>query len=86
MLTKYECSRIIGVRVLQLQMNAPILIDINSIPRKKNNEMYIAALELKQGVLDLMVRRPLPRNQFHEVHISKLTIPDDLDALIALYE
>ena len=38
MLTKYECSRIIGVRVLQLQMNAPILIDINSIPRKKNNE------------------------------------------------
>lgn len=87
MLTKYECSRIIGVRTLQLQMNAPILIDMQSVDiRNRNNEMYIAALELKQGALDLMIRRPLPQNQFHEVHISKLTLPDDLDALISLYE
>ena len=56
-------------------------------PQNQSNEMYIAALELRQGALDLMVRRPLPNNnEYTEVHISELTLPDDLDALIALYE
>ena len=87
MLTKYECSRIIGIRTAQLQMSAPVLLDLSTIPiHLHTNEMYIAARELKAGLLDMIVRRPLPMNKYTEVHISELALPDDLDALIALYQ
>jgi len=85
-LTKYECSRIIGVRTAQLQMSAPVLLDLTTIPAHLHtNEMYIAACELKAGLLDLIIRRPLPMNKYNEVHINDLSLPDDLDAMIALY-
>lgn len=87
MLTKYEFSRIIGIRVAQLQMSAPVLLDMSTIPeRLKTNDTYIAALELKQGLLDLKIRRPLPLNRYTEVHVKDLILPDDLDALISLYD
>lgn len=83
-LTKYECSRILGVRASQIAMHAPLLVNVP--PEKKGQFLYIAALELKHGLLDLMVCRPLPFDKFYEVHISKLELSDDLDALIAMYE
>ena len=68
-------------------MSAPVLLDLTTIPlHLHTNEMYIAACELKAGLLDLMIRRPLPLNKYTEVHISELALPDDLDALIALYK
>ncbi len=85
-LTRYECARIIGIRASQIGMSAPILIDMTAIPQsKQSNFMYIAALELKARALDIVIRRPLPMNEYVEVNIRDLKIPDDLEALIALY-
>lgn len=85
-LTRYECARVIGIRASQLQMSAPILIDMTAIPRaKQGNFMYIAALEMKSGVLDVIIRRPLPMGEYTEVHMRDVRMPDDLDALIAMY-
>ena len=83
-LTKYECSRIIGIRVAQLGMSAPILADIPST--KQANFMYVAAIELRTGLLDVVIRRPLPMNGYYDIHIRDLILPDDLDTLISMYE
>lgn len=83
-LTKYECSRIIGIRAAQISMSAPILIEV---PIKyQSNFIYIAAQELKQELLDIVVRRPLPMNKFYDIHISDLSLPDDIDALVDMFE
>jgi DNA-directed RNA polymerase subunit K/omega len=86
-LTRYECARIIGIRASQIGTSAPVLIDLSRIPlQKQSNFLYIAALELRAGVLDVIVHRPLPHNEYTEVNIRDLRNPDDLDALIAMYE
>lgn len=84
MLTKYECSRIIGIRAAQISMSAPVFVEV--APKHQNNFMYIAALELKRGLLDIVVRRPLPLNKFYEINVSELELTDDLDALIDMFE
>tara|TARA_B110000046_G_scaffold141799_1_gene148559 strand:+ start:886 stop:1095 length:210 start_codon:yes stop_codon:yes gene_type:complete len=68
-------------------MSAPILVDMTSIPmEKQGNFIYIAALEMRARALDMIIRRPLPFGEFTEVHLRDLDIPDDLDALIAMYD
>ena len=85
-LTRYECARIIGIRASQIGMSAPVLIDMLRIPiSKQSNFMYIAALELEAGLLDIIIRRPLPMGEYVEVNIKDLTMPEDLTALIAMY-
>ena len=84
MLTKYECSRIIGIRASQIGMSAPILIDVPKT--KQDNFHYIAAMELRAGVLDVVIRRPLPMSKYYEVHLRDLKLPDDLDSLLSIYE
>ena len=86
-LTRYECARIIGIRASQIQMSAPILIDMTTLPpHKQGNFMYIAALEMRAKKLDMIVRRPLPMSEYYEVNLRDMHIPDDLDALIAMYD
>lgn len=86
-LTRYECARIIGIRSSQLQMSAPVLIDMSGIPiTKQSNFMYIAALEIRAGVLDMIIRRPLPLGEFYEVKLAELQLPEDLHAFIAMYD
>lgn len=82
-LTKYELSRIIGVRTAQLSMSAP-----SKIPSAKHrgNFTYAAALELKEGLLDIVIRRELPGQRFYEVNIRDLTLPSALDTLVTTYE
>ena len=75
-LTKYECARILGIRVAQLNMNAPVQVKVPS--NLSGNLMYIATKELLDGKLDIIIKRPLPHNTFYNVHISDLQIPDDL--------
>ena len=76
MLTKYECARIIGIRVNQLNMNAPIQV---SVPDSlKSNLMYIATKELLNKKLDILIERPLPNNTFYQVHLNDVELPDDL--------
>lgn len=82
-MTKYECSRIIGIRAAQLGMSAPLMIDIDF--KHQGNFMYIAALELKRGSLDIVIRRPLPLNKCYEVNVRDMELPDDIDTLIDMY-
>ena len=78
-LTKYECSRIVGVRIAQLSMNAPVQV---SVPKHlSSNLMYIATKELLEKKLDIRVKRPLPHNKYYEIHLDDLEIPDDLQCL-----
>ena len=83
-LTKYECSRIIGIRASQISMSAPVLIDVPA--PKQSNFLYIAALELKRGLLDMKVRRPLPQNEYYEINVKDMLLPTDVDTLIQMYE
>lgn len=86
-LTRYECARIIGIRASQIQMSAPILIDMTIIPsEKQSNFMYIAALEMRAQKLDMIVRRPLPMGEFYEVKLTNMQLCEDLDALIAMFD
>ena len=61
-LTKYETSRIIGARALQIAMNAPLLIKLNKEELEKLNydSIKIAEIELNSGVLPISIHRPLP--------------------------
>jgi DNA-directed RNA polymerase subunit K/omega len=83
-LTKYELSRILGIRVSQLSMSAPMLVDVHV--SKQHNFMYVAALELKSRVLDIVIRRPLPMNKYYDININELDLPDDIDMIVSMYE
>ena len=78
-LTKYECARIIGVRVAQLSMNAPVQVSVSG--PLSSNLMYIATKELLERKLDIIVKRPLPHNKYYQIHLNDMEIPDDLVCL-----
>ena len=78
-LTKYECSRIIGVRASQLSENAQILVDVPD--NLKSNFIYIATKELIDQKLDIFVKRPLPLNKYYTVHLKDMLLPDDVYVL-----
>ena len=61
-LTKYEHARIIGTRALQISMGAPMLIKLSDDELKKMgyNTIEIAKLEFKQGLIPIVVKRPMP--------------------------
>lgn len=76
-MTKYEATRIIGIRTAQLESSAPITI--TNIPENlKSNFLYVACKELLEGTLDIYVRRPLPWNAFYEVHVRDMDLPEDV--------
>ena len=82
-LTKYECSRIIGIRATQISMNAPALVEVPT--EHQSNCFLIAALELKAGLLDIIVRRPIPGGRCYEVNVTDLVVPDDLDVFVRMH-
>ena len=56
-LTRYEISRIIGLRSLQLELGAPCEIDSVLDKRLQIDFMYMAALELLHRKLDVWIER-----------------------------
>ena len=62
--------------------SAPILTDSQN---NCANFIHIAATELKQGMLDIIIQRPLPMGKSYEVNIKDLDPPDDLDAIVSLF-
>lgn len=62
-LTRYEKSRIIGARALQLSMGAPPLIDLSKHPEIPRDPIAIAEEELKRGILPITIRRRLPNGE-----------------------
>jgi DNA-directed RNA polymerase subunit K/omega len=68
-LTKYEKSRIIGSRALQISLGAPILV---VIPPDAVDPITIAEIELKANVLPITIRRKLPGGRQENIPLSKL--------------
>lgn len=69
-LTKYERARLLGTRALQLSMNAPPLVELDS----ETDPLKIAAKELRERKLPLIVRRYLPDGSFEDWSLDELII------------
>ncbi len=68
-ITRYERSRIVGARALQISMGAPILIRIDPTVL---DPIRIAELELEKRQLPITIRRKLPSGRFVDVALSDL--------------
>lgn len=68
-LTRFERSRIIGARALQLSMGAPVLIDI---PRGVEDPIKIAEYEFEKGILPISIRRVLPDKSYQDIPLKRL--------------
>ncbi len=58
-LTRFEKTRIISARALQISMGAPILIKVSDTHDPKS----IARAEFEKSVLPITVRRSLPKKR-----------------------
>lgn len=75
LLTKYEVSRILGIRANQIAFGAPTR-------EEDERPLWAAAKELEKGSLKLKVRRPLPGGSYYEVDVSEARMPKDLTSLV----
>ena len=63
--TKYERTRILGARALQIAMNAPLLIKISQedLEKIKFDALKIAETELNSNVLPISIKKPFPQKK-----------------------
>jgi len=63
--TKYEISRMIGSRALQLAMGAPFLVKLEKedLEAIGFNPIEIAKKEFEAGVLPITIKRPMPYDE-----------------------
>jgi len=73
-LTRFEIARVVGVRALQLSMGSPSLIDLSEV--KVYDPVYIAILELINGLLPMSILRPKETGGVELVPVSKLITPE----------
>ena len=70
-LTKYERTRVIGVRASQLANGAPPYVKLSN---PIINELIIAKMELEAGLLPFVIRRPLPNGGSEYWKLADLAI------------
>jgi len=70
-MTKYEISRLIGVRARQITMNAPIMIELES---EVTDPLEIARQELLQRKIPLMIRRFLPDGSYEDWSVRDMIV------------
>ena len=68
-ITRYERSRIIGARALQLAFQASPFIEI---PKGVNDPLEIATYELEKKMLPITIRRHLPDGTSQDVPVKWL--------------
>lgn len=73
LMTKYEKTRIIGMRAMQLSMNAPPLIEIED----ETDALRIAEKEFYAKKIPFIIRRRLPDNTYEDWKINELVYPDE---------
>lgn len=73
--TKYEKTRILGARALQVAMDAPLLTGIKKekLESIRYEPMEIANIELESGALPITVRRPMPQKK--TMKLKKVVAP-----------
>ncbi|MFA5992104.1 MAG: DNA-directed RNA polymerase subunit K [Candidatus Pacearchaeota archaeon] len=71
-LTKYEKTRILGARALQIAMDAPLLVDIDKeeLEERRFQPMAIANIEFEADVLPITVKQPMPKKKSVKVRRS----------------
>jgi DNA-directed RNA polymerase I, II, and III subunit RPABC2 len=74
-LNKYERTKVLGMRALQISVGAVPLVDIG----ETTDAYEIALLELKQKKCPFVIRRYLPNNTYEDWKVSELIIIDDLN-------
>jgi len=76
LMTRFEASRIVGMRAMQLAEHGQVNVTIDDV-RLRNDFVYAAALELAIGRLDACVRRG-----DRTVHVSELILPPDVYSML----
>ncbi|KAL7633839.1 UNVERIFIED_CONTAM: hypothetical protein RMT77_015795 [Armadillidium vulgare] len=71
-MTKYERARVLGTRALQIAMCAPVMVEIDS----ESDPLQIAAKELRERKIPIIIRRYLPDGSFEDWGIDELIISD----------
>ncbi len=69
-LSKYEKSRILGLRATQISMNAKVEIDTFG----ETDPLRIALMELRQRKIPYIIRRYLPDGTPEDVNLDDLII------------
>jgi DNA-directed RNA polymerase subunit K/omega len=65
--TKYEKTRIIGVRATQIASGAPPTVDIGEL----DDAIDIATKEFEENKIPLILQRTLPNDKVIEIHLFK---------------
>jgi nickel-dependent lactate racemase/DNA-directed RNA polymerase subunit K/omega len=78
-ITKYEKSRIVGARALQLSLGAPPLILPELITPDVAEPLLIADIEMKEKVLPIIIRRVLPSKEYADYPLD--IFPGDASAI-----
>lgn len=66
-LTRFEKARVLGVRIRQLQMGAPPLVNVSDL----KNEKEIAFRELEMRRCPLIVRRYITKSTFEDWRLTE---------------
>ena len=67
-MTKYERSRVLGTRALQISMNAPVMVDIAG----ETDPLKIAMKELRERKIPMIIRRYLPDGAYEDWNLDEL--------------
>lgn len=67
-LTKYECTKVIGLRAQQLASGMPSFVNTHQM----TNVIDIAIKELNENKIPFIIRRPLPDGKFEYWRLSEL--------------
>ena len=76
--SRYEMSRILGARALQIAMNAPLLVKIHKdeLERIHYDPLKIAEIEFGSGILPISVKRPLPARKEDRLRRARAKVAD----------
>ena len=76
--SRYEISRILGARALQIAMNAPLLVKISMEELEKIHfdPLKIAEIEFDSNILPISVDRPMPLKKQDKLKRIKEAISD----------
>lgn len=74
-MTKYEFDQIISIRANQLALGAQAFVDIRDKKIQSNMQLReIALLELKEGKLPYIIKRPMPNNKHEYYRVRDLDL------------
>lgn len=77
LLTRFEVAKLIGMRALQIYDGSDVKVVVDD-PELRDNSLYIAALELRKGLLDARIVR-----DGFTIDVQSARMPESLDMILA---